>query len=300
MEITRKDATITNTDDEGPGAFEVVLSAPTKDRDGDTLLPEDWKQPLPDHITFDSDHGMTVATTVGSGVPRIDEETGNLIVSGSYSSLPRAQEVRTLVNEGHIRTTSVAFMTEKTEKDGKTVATRELLNGAFVAIPSNREAVVLASKGMKAGARNSASDLTALQTIHDLATTLGADCSGAKSAAKGLDPAEPVGDPAPDADPKTLALAVDAAVDQALALLDGVDLTALPDTVQQAIVLIQAADSAADDLLDALGVPDPDEETAKTTAATEAAKAAEVTAAAEAEIQTRVRALTISASTYTD
>lgn len=181
MDIIRKDATITNTDDEGPGAFEVILSAPTKDRDGDTLLPDEWKQPLPDHITFDSDHGMTVATTVGSGVPRIDEETGNLIVSGTYSSLPRAQEVRTLVNEGHIRTTSVAFMSEKSQKDGKTVAVRELLNGAFVAIPSNREALVLASKGIKAGARNSAADLTALQGIHDAATALGADCSGAKS-----------------------------------------------------------------------------------------------------------------------
>jgi hypothetical protein len=226
VDIQRKDATITNTDDDGPGSFEVVLSAPTKDRDGETLLPEHWKQPLPDHITFDSDHGMTVATTVGSGVPRIDESTGNLIVSGTYSSLPRAQEVRTLVNEGHIRTTSVAFMTEKTEKDGATEVTRELLNGAFVAIPSNREALVLASKGMKAGARNSAADLSGIQSIHDMATSLGADCSGAKSHT--TDPVAPV-------------------------------------------------------------VTVPDEEQAKSAAAAEAA-----------EIQTRVRALTLSASTYTD
>ena len=149
MTIVRKDATITNTgkDDDFPGTFEVVLSAPTKDRDGDTLLPDDWKLPLPDHITFDQDHLMSVAGTVGSGVPRIDEKTGSLIVSGTYSSLDRAQDVRTLVNEGHIRTTSVAFMTEKTQKDGATVTKRELLNGAFVAIPSNREAVVLSSKG---------------------------------------------------------------------------------------------------------------------------------------------------------
>src|SRR5438128_6227161 len=134
MKVVRKDATITNTgpDDEFPGTFEVVLSAPTQDRDGDTLLPEDWKQPLPEHITFDQDHMMSVAGTVGSGVPRIDEESGSLIVGGTYSSLPRAQEVRTLVNEGHIRTTSVAFMTEKSEqKDGTTKSVRELLNGAF-------------------------------------------------------------------------------------------------------------------------------------------------------------------------
>jgi hypothetical protein len=187
MEIIRKDATITNTDDTGPGAFEVILSAPTLDRDGDTLKAEEWKQPLPEHITFDIDHGMNVASTVGSGVPRIDDETGNLVVSGTYSSLPRAQEVRTLVNEGHIRTTSVAFMTEKTQKDGKTVATRELLNGAFVAVPSNREALVLSSKGIKAGARNSAADLAAIQSIHDNATALGADCSGAKATSRDVE-----------------------------------------------------------------------------------------------------------------
>lgn len=175
MQITKKDATITNTDDEFPGSFEVVLSAPTLDRDGDTLLADEWKLPLPDKITFDSDHGMSVASTVGSGVPSIDEKTGNLIVRGTYSSLPRAQEVRTLVNEGHIDRTSVAFMTlPKTSKNAK--PQRELLNGAFVAIPSNREAVVLDSKSLavKVGARNSASDAEKIQAIHDMAAQLGA------------------------------------------------------------------------------------------------------------------------------
>jgi hypothetical protein len=306
MDIMHKDATITNTDDTGPGSFEVILSAPTKDRDGDTLLPDEWKQPLPDHITFDADHGMSVATTVGSGTPRIDEETGNLVVAGTYSSLPRAQEVRTLVNEGHIRTTSVAFMSEKTEKDGKTSAVRELLNGAFVAIPSNREALVLASKSVKAGARNSQADAALIQTMHDASTTLGADCSGAKSLTKAtLDPAESP-DPEVTADPKDLALAIDAAVDQALALLTDVDLTSLPDEVQRAIALVQTADAASDDLLDALGVPDPDEDGSSdpavesAAAPAKAAAPAETTAADDDELQTRVRALSLSASTYTD
>jgi hypothetical protein len=184
MDVIHKDATITPTGVEGdfPGTFEVILSAPTLDRDGDTLATDGWKTPLPDHITFDSDHGMSVATTVGSGVPSIDEKTGNLVVSGTYSSLARAQEVRTLVNEGHIRTTSVAFMSEKSTKDGKSVTKRELLNGAFVAIPSNREALVLSSKTVKAGARNSAGDMAHVQGIHDHAAAMGADCAAAKSA----------------------------------------------------------------------------------------------------------------------
>ena len=181
MNITRKDATITNTDDAFPGEFSVILSAPTEDRDGETLLPGEWKTPLPDRITFDADHGMSVASTVGSGVPSLND-AGELVVSGTYSSLARAQEVRTLVNEGHINTTSVAFMTKKsTAKGGKPVITRELLNGAFVAVPSNREALVLASKGAKAGARNSASDMKHMQAAHDSIVAAGADCAGVKS-----------------------------------------------------------------------------------------------------------------------
>jgi hypothetical protein len=108
---------------------------------------------------------------------------------GSYSSIPRAQEVRTLVNEGHIRTTSVAFLTEKAAKGAGGKAVRELLNGAFVAVPSNREAIVLSSKGYdaletetKAGARNSAADQEHLQAAHDELVALGASCAGTKSA----------------------------------------------------------------------------------------------------------------------
>jgi hypothetical protein len=198
MNIIRKDATIRNMDDAFPGTFLVVLSAPTEDRDGETLLPDEWKQPLPDHITFDTDHGMSVATTVGSGHPYLSTAgivdpdgkeipVGSVLVDGIYSSLPRAQETRTLVKEGHIRTTSVAFMSSRS-KDAKGVSTvtRELLNGAFVAIPSNREALVLSSKAadVKLGARNSAKDMEHVQGIHDHAAAMGADCAApAKSAA---------------------------------------------------------------------------------------------------------------------
>lgn len=128
------------------GSFEVVLSAPTLDRDGEVVDAKIF-EPLPDHITFDIDHGMSVATTVGSGVPAYDD-AGRLLVKGTYSSIPRAQEVRTLVKEGHIRTTSVAFMgAVREEKDGvQHVVSAELLNGAFVPIPSNRDSVVLSSK----------------------------------------------------------------------------------------------------------------------------------------------------------
>lgn len=305
MNIITKDAEITNTGDEGPGSFRVILSAPTLDRDGEVLKPDEWKQPLPDHITFDIDHGMNVASTIGSGKPSIEEDTGNLIVDGTYSSLPRAQDVRTLVNEGHIRSTSIAFMETKVPvKDGKHRIEREVLNGAFVAVPANREALVLASKGLKVGARNSAADAEHIQAIHDSAAALGAACA-TKSAAADRTKAADTED---DADPAALAQATDASLDQAIALLAGVDTESLPAEVQQAIALVQAADATVDELLDALGLPDPDENSdGNDTAAPDAAKAADGTAAEFAEqLANRVRALQLAveadagASIYTD
>lgn len=316
MDVIRKDATITNVDDAFPGTFEVVLSAPTKDRDGDTLLPGEWKTPLPVKIPFDTDHGMSVGTTVGSGVPRIDPETGNLIVKGTYSKLPRAQEVRTLVDEGHVTHTSVAFMSEKTQKDGASVTVRELLNGAFVNTPSNREAVILSSKtfGRKAGARNSATDQGHLDALagHLDAASRHAIALGATPATGA---AETGGDDATNEDVAAgkrpawagesrslrlkdagtydtgdlhaLVAATDAAIDQAIDLIAAVDTTTLPAEVQQAIALIQAADASVDELQDALGIPDPDEDAdsaAVPTTAAGAAKAAPTAAVGTATV----------------
>ena len=169
------------------GSFHVILSAESKDRDGDVLRSDEWED-LPSWINFDIDHAMSVEKTVGSGVPTIEDD-GCLHVRGTYASTDLAQDVRKLVNEKHVRNTSVTFMSTKTEKDGKTVTKRELLNGAFVAVPSNRDAIVLESKAMdvtaKAGARNSANDKKRIQAIHDVAAELGASCAAEESADTG-------------------------------------------------------------------------------------------------------------------
>lgn len=151
---------VEDADGDPNGEFDVILSAPTLDRDGEVIDAKVF-EPLPDHITFDIDHGMSTATTVGSGTPYYDGDV--LRVKGTYSSIPRAQEVRTLVREGHIRTTSVAFMgAVREEKDGVPhVVKAELLNGAFVPIPSNRESVVLSAKAFEEKADSAAAPLCA-------------------------------------------------------------------------------------------------------------------------------------------
>jgi hypothetical protein len=149
--------------DDPNGSFEAILSAPTLDRDGEIIDAKAF-EPLPDRIPIDIDHGMTVATTVGSGQPYYDGDV--LKIKGTFSSIPRAQELRTLVREGHIGRMSVTFMgAERGEKDGVPhVQKGELLNAAFVPIPSNREAAVLVAKAFAPteGEKAAQDDLVAL------------------------------------------------------------------------------------------------------------------------------------------
>jgi phage head maturation protease len=183
MDLVKKAVGLVDTveTDSPNGAFEVVLSAATLDRDGEVIDSRAF-DPLPDHVPFDIDHGMTVQTTVGSGQPYYAED-GSLRVKGTFASTPLAQEVRTLVAEGHIRTTSVTFMAAERVKDEKSVdhvVRAELLNGTFTPVPSNREAVVLSAKALNVAvdsdskARMKKSDL--IQSAHDALTAAGAAC----------------------------------------------------------------------------------------------------------------------------
>lgn len=196
MNITTKDFPVVGgeaTDEHPFGTFEVILSAPTLDRDGEVIDAKAF-EPLPDHITFDTDHSMTCDSVVGSGVPYYAED-GTLRVKGGYASDERSQIIRQKVAEKHIRTTSVTFMAAERIKDEKSidhVVKAELLNGTFTPVPSNRESVVLSAKSIvaKAGARNSKSDAEKIQGMHDLASDLGAACEGAAKSIKRVVPDE--------------------------------------------------------------------------------------------------------------
>src|SRR5688572_28640128 len=85
------------SDDAGEGAFEAIMSVPVLDRDGEVVDAKAF-EPLPDHITIDIDHGMSVEKTVGSGQPYYDGDV--LKVRGRFASTPLAQVVRSLVVDG--------------------------------------------------------------------------------------------------------------------------------------------------------------------------------------------------------
>lgn len=171
--INRFDVDIKAVTEGGDGEFEAVLSAPTVDRDGEIIDARAF-EPLPDYIPIDVDHGMSVTSTVGSGVPYYDGDI--LKLRGSFATTQLGQEVRTLVTERHVRKMSVAFMSAQRADDEQGVphvVKAELLNAAIVAIPSNREADILAAKALDLKATKGQS----LQQIHDLAAAAGAECS---------------------------------------------------------------------------------------------------------------------------
>lgn len=139
--------------DYGPnGGFTAVLSTPSEDRDGDELFRNEWKDFTQERYPLDIDHGMSVADTIGSFRPYFDGE--KMMMEANFAGTPKAQDVRALVTPDpdtgirHIGSVSVAFMVDKTKKSGE--ARRELLNAGVVAIPSNRDAVILASKAASA------------------------------------------------------------------------------------------------------------------------------------------------------
>lgn len=256
-DIVRKSvpAVITNAgtaDDPFPGSFEAVLATPDADREGETLKANEWKA-LPSRIPINADHDMSSDGVVGSAVPTLNAD-GTVTIKGTYSSDPDAQRLRTKVNEGHIQAMSVEFMRQRlpsTEKGGLPTVSRELIGGAFTPYPVNSNARVLASK---AGARNNASDAKNIQSIHDMASSLGAACDGMDGKSLTLGRKGDYGD-----DASSLLEAVDAALDSALELITDYDTTQLPPVIQQFIACVVAADATKDKLVATVGLPDPDE-----------------------------------------
>jgi hypothetical protein len=135
--------------------------------------------PLPDVIPINANHSSDVSDIVGSGAPWIDAD-GNLRVKGTFASTPQAQHVRSLVQEGHLRTVSVEMLRRK-GVNGEPV--NELVGGAFVLLPANPQAIVLSAKAFNdqleqvIKAASAGADVSAMvRAIHDASVHLGAQC----------------------------------------------------------------------------------------------------------------------------
>lgn len=172
MEFERKwlTATIESKDTGGDtGGFEAILSTPQTDRDGESIDVKSWGQ-LPATVPVNLDHNTDISGLIGTGIPRVED--GVVKLSVTFASTPEAQKARTLVNEGHVKSTSVEFLRRsKTDEKGVKTTSREMIGAALTNYPANTGAVILSSK---AGARNSKNDSQMIQQIHDHALALGA------------------------------------------------------------------------------------------------------------------------------
>lgn len=125
---------------ESDGSFEVIATTGGVDRDGESIDPKGWdfshfmKNPV---LLWGHDY-----TSPPIGVVReLKEQDGKIIASGVFARTQFAQEVRSLYDDGILRTVSVGFIPK--DRDGKNITAAELLELSFVPVPANPEAVSL-------------------------------------------------------------------------------------------------------------------------------------------------------------
>lgn len=143
-------ASVKSLEDDHPnGSFEVILSTPTKDRQGEVVATKAF-EPLPASIPVHVDHNHSYAALVGRAVPRY--EGAILLARGHYTASALAQSVREDVKAGNLDSVSVGFANPvRTSINGiPTVTKGELVEASFVSIPANRDTRVLAAKALTA------------------------------------------------------------------------------------------------------------------------------------------------------
>jgi len=130
------------------GGWTAVASTPSVDRD-DEVLQARCFVPLPEQVPVRSAHFG--GEQVGSGRPYYVGD--RLQIDGTFASTSKAQEVRTLVKEGHLTTMSVVFrpLTDRRVDGRRHIVTGELLAVDWAEIPSQRDARVLAVRGLRPG-----------------------------------------------------------------------------------------------------------------------------------------------------
>ena len=125
----------------GDGTYDAVLSTDRVDRDGESLQPKCF-EPLPNSMPFLLDHVYKTDACIGSMAPFYDGDV--LKAKISFSSLPKAQAMKTLVDEGHLKSMSVSFYTRDRQvvKGVPTILKGDLVEASLVIIPSNVDAMI--------------------------------------------------------------------------------------------------------------------------------------------------------------
>jgi HK97 family phage prohead protease len=130
--------------------YEFIASTSSVDRQGDSIDQNGWelenfqKNPV---ILFAHNYSeLPIAKAVE--VIKGESTLTIRIKFASEEANPKAQQVKNLVDEGILNTTSVGFIQK--ERNGNIITKAELLEVSIVPVPANAEALRLAYKGLDA------------------------------------------------------------------------------------------------------------------------------------------------------
>jgi HK97 family phage prohead protease len=126
-----------------PKEIVVVASDETEDRQGEIVRVSGWQLK-----NFKSNPVMLVShdyTQLPIGTWEVSRRDGRLIAKAKFSSIPKAQEVETLVKEGILSAVSVGFIVrQRNEVNPSIIEKAELLEISWVSVPANPSALMLA------------------------------------------------------------------------------------------------------------------------------------------------------------
>jgi HK97 family phage prohead protease len=130
--------------------YEFIASTASVDRQGDSIDQSGWeldnylKNPV---ILFAHNYSeLPIAKAV-----EVINAGSSLIIKIQFASEeanPKAQQIKKLVDEGILNTTSVGFIQK--ERNGNIITRAELLEVSIVPVPANQDALRLAYKGLDA------------------------------------------------------------------------------------------------------------------------------------------------------
>lgn len=134
--------------DDQDDIYKFIASTASVDRQGDSIDQSGWeldnylKNPV---ILFAHNYAeLPIAKTVN-----IEKTESGLVIDivfASEDANPKAQQVKKLVDEGILNTTSVGFIQK--ERNGNIITRAELLEVSIVPVPANQDALRLAMKGL--------------------------------------------------------------------------------------------------------------------------------------------------------
>jgi HK97 family phage prohead protease len=148
--------------------YEFIASTASVDRQGDSIDQSGWeldnylKNPV---ILFAHNYSeLPIAKAV-----EVVNAGSSLIIKIQFASEeanPKAQQIKKLVDEGILNTTSVGFIQK--ERNGNIITRAELLEVSIVPVPANQDALRLAYKGLDADIVKDIEDSLALAPEGDV------------------------------------------------------------------------------------------------------------------------------------